>query len=77
MSLLGRRTQFGIYLGFAISWFLFAIGLAGVSASSSPNYQLVETALGGNGSISAQSSNYQALQSGALIGIGTSIGTAY
>ena len=77
MSLLGRRTQFGIYLSFAISWFLFAIGLAGVSASSSPNYQLVETALGGNGSISSQSSNYQALQSGALIGIGTSTGTAY
>ena len=77
MSVLGRRKQLGIYLGFVLAWMMFAIGFSGVSASTSPDYQLIETALGGNGSISAQSSNYQALQSGALIGVGTSTGTNY
>lgn len=77
MSVLGRRKQLGVYLAYTFAWMLFVFGFSGVSASNSTSYQLIETALGGNGSISSQSSNYQALQSGALIGIGTSVGTAF
>ncbi len=77
MSLLGRRKQTVIYLAFTLAWSFMVIGFAGANASSSPNYQLIETQLGGNGSIGAQSSSYQAQESGAVIGIGTSAGTTY
>ncbi len=77
MSVLGRRAQLSIYLGYAFLWALPVIGFAGAAASTSPNYQLIETALGGNGTVNSQSTNYQASQSGALIGVGTSTGTNY
>ena len=77
MSVLGRRGRLVIYWLYVILWLLGVIGYSGALASSSPNYQLIETQLGGNGSIGAASTNYQALQSAGVIGIGTSTGTNY
>ncbi|MGH7234612.1 MAG: hypothetical protein ACREF7_04180 [Candidatus Saccharimonadales bacterium] len=77
MSVLGRRKQLTIYWGFVSLWAIAAIGYGGVFASSSPNYQLIETVIGGNGSINSSSTNYQDTQSGGIIGIGTSTGTNY
>ncbi len=80
MSLLGRKKQKAIYLGFGIIWALFAFGFASASASyssKSANFELIDPSVGGTGLVNSSSKNYQALQSGALIGIGTSTSSTY
>jgi hypothetical protein len=79
MTVLGRKLQNSLYLVFALIWTLSAAGYVSVSAvtSKSSGYQLIETSIGGNGSINTQSANYKAQESGAIIGVGTSVGTNY
>jgi hypothetical protein len=77
MSVLGRRRQYLIYLAFFTVWSIAATGYVSVFASKSTNYQLIETSVGGTGSINTSSPHYQASESGAIIGYGTSTGTAY
>ena len=77
MSVLGRVRQNILYFIYALLWSVAVYGFVGVSASSSPNYQLIETSVGGTGLLSSSSTNYQAQQSGAIIGNGTSVGTSY
>lgn len=77
MSVLERKRQRYIYMGFAIVWAFGVFGLMNVSASKSPNYQLTETSLGGLGSINNKSALYQDNQSGGITGIGTSQSSTY
>ena len=77
MTVLGRRQQLAIYFGFSLAWALMTFGFVSSYASSSPHYQLIETSLGGTGLVNSASTNYQAQQSGAVIGVGTSTGTSY
>jgi hypothetical protein len=63
---------------------LMGIGLLGYVGSpaladplKSSNFQFTETSLGGNGLLNAQSANYQAAGSGAILGIGNSAGVDF
>ena len=46
-------------------------------ALESTNYKFIETSLGGVGLLDTQSANYQATGSGAVLGIGNQVGTAF
>ena len=75
---MGRRKAHFIYLSYVLLWAILSGGYIGAAAlSKSANYQLEETSVGGTGLVSAQSTNYQARESGAIIGVGTSTGTNY
>ncbi len=73
MSRLGRLQAKLAYGVFATLWtaLLFG-GLVAYASSSSTHYQLIEPSLGGTGLLQSQSTNYQAQESGGIIGIGTS-----
>lgn len=77
MSVLGRKFHAVAYFSFAFIWALYGFGYLITSASQSAHYQLIETSLGGTGSVGSQSANYQSQQSGGVTGLGTSTGTAY
>ncbi len=77
MSVLGRGRQHIVYFIYALLWSVAVYGFVSASASSSPNYQLIETSVGGTGLLNSASTNYQAQQSGAILGNGTSVGTSY
>ena len=73
MSRLERWLEKIIYVLFAGAWTLIVFGgLTASAASSSTNYKLIEPSLGGTGLLQSQSTNYQAQQSGGIVGVGTS-----
>lgn len=76
MSVLGRNK---IYIAYSCLSMLF-LGLyffmLSASAEQSTHFQLVEPSLGGTGLLNSSSSNYQAQESGGIIGVGTSASTA-
>ena len=76
MSVLGRNKIYIAYACFSMLFLSLYFFMLSASAAQSTHYQLIEPSLGGTGLLNSSSPNYQAQESGGVIGVGTSADSA-